>query len=681
MKKPWLKGLAAFSLRADQLEYVRLVVLAAAVGVLGALGNLGFRLLIELCRRLFLGLELEFLGIMHGGIFRLLTPLVLLSGGVGMLALNYLFPGEVLGYGFPRFLEIVNLGSGRISQRWIFIKAAGSALSLGSGASVGREGPIAQIGGAIGSAVAQFARLSTERGKVLVAAGAGAGIATTFNAPIGGLMFAQELVLLGRMELGNLTLLIIATMSGVVASRAIMGNAAVFHPGPFVLRSYFEMITYGVMGVLLGLLGAAFILMFHATARFFDQQKFPRWAKLGVGLTAVGLIAAVLPQNLSDGYPIIDRSLGGQYEFRALVALASAKMVASSLSLGCGAPGGVFGPILFIGSMAGGAFQRVSAHIFPRLTGPRGSYALVGLGAFLGAVSHAPLTALFLLFEMTQNYEIALPAMLSTIAALIVSRGLEAESIDTYPLARQGKTLEISRDRLVLTQVPVEAMMAKEVDVVHDSAPLADVLRAAGETAQATLPVVDDGGQLRGVIVTRVLLELYATRAELSHLINAYDLADRDYAMVTPQATLDDATQLLEEDAVDELPVVENLHGKRVAGLVTRRAIAQTLNRVAISLSTLATRDRGIFWATGYRIQRITVPAACEGKTLRMLEPRLRFGVSVLAVAEGDDRTSGFIPVGPDRRLKSGDLIIVAGRPVDLRRFQRDLETPAADTA
>src|SRR6202040_2530899 len=171
---------------------------------------------------------------------------------VAILLLDRIFPGDVLGYGFPNFLEMVNLGTAKLKRQWIFVKAAGAALSLGSGASVGREGPIAQVGGAIGSGVAQLRRLSPDRSKVLVAAGAGAGIATTFNAPIGGLMFAQEIVLLNQIELANLSLLIIATMSAVVTERTLIGNSAVFVPAPFVLKSYLEMITYGLMGVAIG---------------------------------------------------------------------------------------------------------------------------------------------------------------------------------------------------------------------------------------------------------------------------------------------------------------------------------------------------------------------------------------------------------------------------------------------
>ncbi len=667
--------LPALSLRADQFEYIQLILLAALVGVLGALGNLGFRALIEFFSWLFRVLEWRAIGISRGGLMELLIPLVLLSGGAGMLILNYFFPGDVFGYGFPNFLQMVNLGNARVKSRWIFVKALGAALSLGSGASVGREGPIAQIGGAIGSTVAQLRRLTPDRTKILAAAGAGAGIATTFNAPIGGLMFAQEIVLLGHTELANLTLLVIASTAAVVTSRAITGNAAVFHPRMFVLHSYWEMVTYGLMGAAFGVLGAGYIRFFHETADRFRRIELPQWLKLALGLTMVGLIAVPLPRNLSDGYPAIDEALAGQLTLGIMAALTFAKLTASSVSLGCGAPGGVFGPIFFIGAMAGGTFRQLSAMVVPHLTGPRGSYALVGLGTFLTAVSHSPLTALFLLFEMTQNYEIALPAMVATVAALVVSRAIEPESIDSLGLARAGKSLEIGKDRLVLTQIPVGAVMSKKVSVVSENTPLAEVLRLAGETAQATLPVVNGEGAFRGLIVTRDLLALLGSGGELGPLVNAYDLCRENCPTVTPESSLDEAIQLMEHEALEELPVVERPHGGgRFLGLVARISIAQTFNRVTVSLSTLAIRDSNIQWATGYRVTRIAIPAAAEGKTLKMLDPRARFGVSVLAVQDGTRPESGFTPITPDRRLKPGDLIVATGHPGDLRRFVRALE-------
>ena len=663
----------SLALRVDQFEYVQLIILAVTVGVLAALGNLGFRKLIEFFSWLFRVLEWNALGIGLGGTRRALVPLILLSGGVAILLLNRIFPGDVLGYGFPNFLEMVNLGTARLKRRWIFVKAAGAALSLGAGASVGREGPIAQVGGAIGSTIAQLRKLSPDRAKMLVAAGAGAGIATTFNAPIGGLMFAQEIVLLGHTEIANLTLLIIATFTAVITSRAIVGNAVVFVVPEFVLRSYWEMATYALMGAALGVLAAGYIRFFNATEAWFRRLKLPVWVKLEAGLAVVGVIAIWLPQNLSDGYPVINSAMAGEFGIGMLAALTCAKFFASSVSLGCGAPGGCFGPTFFIGTMAGGFFQRLSAMLIPHLTGPRGSYALVGLGAFLAGTTHAPLTALFLLWEMTHSNTIALPAMIATITALIVARAIETESIDEFGLARAGKTLQIGRERLALALIPVSAVVTRNVTMVNENTSLSEVLRTAGETAQSTLPVVNSEGELAGMIIVRDLLSMISGGQELGPLANAFDICNAHGPTVPLDANLDEASQLMEHDGLDEIPVVDSTT-RRFLGLVTGQHIAQALNRVTVSLSTLATRDPNIYWATGYRVTRITVPANAAGKTVRQLDPRARFSVTVLAVQDAGNPGGGFAPIVPDRPLKEGDELIAAGRPQDIRQFTHELE-------
>ncbi len=310
-----------------------------------------------------------------------------------------------------------------------------------------------------------------------------------------------------------------------------------------------------------------------------------------------------MPKNLSDGYPVIDLALNGKLGLAMLLALAAAKFVASVISLDSGAPGGVFGPVFFIGAMSGGAFRGLVAMIAPGIAGPRGSYALVGLGAFLGAVTHAPLTALFLLFEMTQlNYNVALPAMIATIVALVVARSIESESIDTYSLAREGKTLAIGKERLVLSQLPVASAMHRDVDTLSENAALADVLRKAGDTSQATLPVVSSEGELAGLVVTRDLLGVLAGGAELGPLVNAYDLSRRNPPVVTPESNLDQAAQMMEYEALDEIPVVEHAHGGRFLGLISRRDVSQAFNRVTVSLSAHEHRRSGNF--LGDRLSR-----------------------------------------------------------------------------
>jgi CIC family chloride channel protein len=673
---------ARSSVASSQLEYVELILLAAGVGVLAAFGNFGLRELVHFFSWFFLIHEGDLLGI-GSGWGRLLTPIILVSGGGVLLLLNYFYPGDVLGYGFPNFLETVNLGNARLRPRWIFLKAVGAALSLGCGASVGREGPIAQIGGAIGSALAQLRKLSVERAKVLIAAGAGAGIAATFNAPMGGMMFAQEIILLGETELGNLTLVLVATFSGVVTGRALTGGSALFQPAHFDVYSYWEMVTYGTMGLLLGALAAAYIHFFHWAGRFMRSLPLSQSTRLLAGLAVVGVIAIALPRNLSDGYPVIQEAFQGQIGFWLLLALAAAKFLASTISLEAGAPGGIFGPIFFIGAMAGGAFRGLANRLVPGLTGPAGSYALVGLGGFLSGVTHAPLTALLLLFEMTRgDWTVVLPAMTATIGALVVARLIEPESIDSYSLALLGKNLEIGRDRRILTQLPVSAAVKTDVTTVPADAQIAEVTRIASDTEQATLPVLNPDGGLAGLIVTRDLFSLVAGGMDLAPLLNALDLSRQNPPVLTLESNLDEAAQRMEFDALDELPVVEKGHGGKFIGLLARNEITRAFDRVSSSIATLATREENIFWASGYRVTRMRAPAGAVDKTLRELDARRRYDVSVLAVRGIAQADAGFVPCPPDRPFQADDLLIVAGSPAALRRFARELQRiPGAQPA
>jgi CBS domain-containing protein len=263
------------------------------------------------------------------------------------------------------------------------------------------------------------------------------------------------------------------------------------------------------------------------------------------------------------------------------------------------------------------------------------------------------------------------------VTALVVSRSLEHESIDTYRLVREGKTLEIGRERMVLTQVPVESVMTHEPVVVHSNVALAEVLRAAGDTAQTTLPVVDDAGVLVGIIVTHDLVAMLSAQADVAGLVNAYDICRRNCPVVTGDSNLDEAAQLMESEDLEELPVVESVPGQRgrhLTGIISRKDIGQVLNRMAVSLSTLATTGNSIFWATGYRLMRITVPEPAQGKTMVDLAPRARYGVSVLAVQKADNSGDGFVPITPEQKLNFGDTLMAAGRPPDLRRFVRELE-------
>ena len=646
----------------SERRYAWLIGLAVVTGMLGAVGNVVFREAIAGATWLFQG---RFTSLGRGGI-----PLALVTGGLTLLALDRLFPGEALGYGFPRFLEMLHLHGASVKRRWMVVKTLGAALSLGAGAAVGREGPIAQIGGSIGAAVARLGRLATEERKVLIACGAGAGIATTFNAPLGGLLFAQEIVLLGEAHLANFSLIVVATTTAVVVARGLFGNEPVFHVMPFQLDSYWECLTYGVLGVVIGLLAVGYIRFFHAVAARLRRSPWPRSVVLLAGLALVGLLDVVVPENVSDGYPVVDQALAGRLEPGHMAMLAAAKVVGSSISLGCGAPGGVFGPIFFIGAMTGGAFRGLSALLLPALTGPRGSYALVGLGAFLAATTHAPLTAIFLLFEMTQNYTVTVPALITAIVGLMIATRLEPESIDTLGLTAEGKSLHATTDRQVLDQIPVAAVYRHETETIAERATLPEVLRVVAGSRSATFPVVSDAGDLVGVLAFGALRALLLEE-NLGPLVVARDLCEPHFAKLTPEASLGEAFRLLEGEGLEDLPVVAVENPRRLLGLLSRADLIAAYNRTVAALGALPASARpGPQWADSYRVLVVPAPRAWVGRSLRDIDCRARYGVAVLAVRPDARVESGYELPDPDRPFAAHDTVVLAGPADGLRAAQ-----------
>jgi len=638
------------------------LALAVVIGVLGAAGNVVFRFSIEAATELF-----DVLGAPLG---RLGMPVMLLAGGVVLLGLDRLARGEVLGYGFPRFLEMLHLHGGRVKRRWIVLKTVGAAISLGAGAAVGREGPIAQIGGSIGGLLSRLARVPVGDRKVLVACGAAAGVAATFNAPLAAVLFAQEIVLLGEAHFTHLSLVVVSAATAVATTRELFGAEAMLTVSPFALGSYWQCLTYAMLGILLGLLAVAYTRLFHGTARRAKSLELPTPVLLLGGLALAGLITLLVPENRADGYPIINQALAGEKVWQAALVLALAKFVGSIVCLSAGAPGGVFGPIFFIGAMVGTSYRALAATILPQLTGPHGSYALVGLAGFLAATTHAPLTALFLVLEMTESYAMTVPALLTVGLAVIVSQLLEPHSIDTYGLEAEGKRLHGETLPQLLDHLPIGTAYRTGVDLVPEHLPLPDIMRLVSEGRGTTLPVVNASEQLVGVLSFGALREILLEE-NLGPIVVAADLCDRRAPTITPDSNLGEAFRRIEAAGLDEIPVVDTADPTRVLGMLSRADLIAAYNRAAGSLGTLPfdawLTDNEPAWSHGYRVITVAAPATWFGRSLREIDCRGTWGVTVLAARDVGDTGGSWEVPDPDRVFAPGDHVVLAGTAERLR--------------
>jgi CIC family chloride channel protein len=563
-------------LRTDEGTF--LVVASAIIGVLAGGTNILFRSSLQLVHDMLFLRGQSLLGIAEGGWHRILLPLLPVAGALLLIPISLLFPGEVNGYGFGSFLETVNIKGGMLKVRNILLKTIAPALTIGSGGSAGVEGPIAIIGGTVGSTVGRILRTSGSRTKLLIAAGSAAGIAATFNAPIAGVMFSTEIVLLGDYAISSFAAIVIASGIATVVSRWYYGASPAFLVPQYELRSAAELPLYLVLGLVIGLTAVFYIRTFYRMRDEFDTLKLHPQFKPVFGAFVVGCLGIFLPQIMGNGYEFIESALHENLGFLLLFVLVFVKIVATSITLGSGGAGGVFAPALFIGAMVGGSFGDIVHTFLPQATATPGAYATVGIGAFLAATTHAPLTGIFLLFEMTGNYKIIVPLMFSTIIGTLVSKRFYHDSIDTADLTRKGIKLHAGREHGIMGRIKVGEVMTTDTVTVRPDTTLKSLIETMIEHEHFYVPVVDATGSMTGIVsihdVRPVLLEERVTR-----IVNAGDIATEKVITLTPEDDLNAAMEKFSIKDLEEIPVVSVFDPRRVAGMLRRKDVIAAYNK------------------------------------------------------------------------------------------------------
>ncbi len=561
-------------------ENVRMMIIATLIGLMTGVSIIVFRTVVEGMEAFFLKGGRALLGINQGGWHLLLLPLIPMVGMVLLIPLSLLFPGEVNGYGFTKFLRKVNLEGGYIKARAILLKLISTALTIGTGNSAGVEGPIAAIGGAIGSHVGQFSKVSGARMKVYIAAGSAGGIAGIFNAPLAGIFFASEIVLLGTFEISSFSVLVIASAISTVVTRAWYGENPIFSiPAYHMVNPFVELPIYTIMALVTGL-----IAVFHIRFFYFIRDKYqalpihPQLKPL-TGAFIIGCIGMAYPQIMGSGYQFIESVSNSHGTLFLLVALIFLKIIATAITLGSGGSGGVFAPALFIGAMIGGAFGHLANMLFPTMTADPGAYATVGIGTFLAASTHAPMTAIFLLFEMTGNYMIIVPIMLTSIISTIVAKKFNEDSIDTVDFTREGIDIHEGRETAIMKSIKVGKAITEEVDFISEKANINQLLEIFSMAKGGFyFPVVDDSGKMTGIVSMQDVKNILHKSEEERVCYLVGGICSRDVIMLTPDDTLFTAMQLFDIKGIEEIPVVEDLNNKWVVGMLKRRDVLAAYN-------------------------------------------------------------------------------------------------------
>ncbi len=566
-------------------ENTFLIVLAVIIGVLGGLGNYLFRQTIELVHWLVFeqGLKHFDISLDYWAPQRLLVIFFPVTAALLLIPLWKFFARDLKG-GFAGFLVKVNLKGAKLPLRPIFTRGLGSAITLGAGGSAGQEGPIAAIGGAIGSQFGQLFKMSGDRLKVLVACGAAAGVAATFNAPIAGVFFATEIVLLSSFELASFTSIVIASGMATVVSRALLGNHSELIAPPYFMGSFWEIGLYLLLGLVIGGLAAGFIDLHVRIKDRIDAYQLHRFAKLLLGGLVVGLIGMVFPQVFGNGYEFMSQVLSGHFAWYLLAVLVVVKMVATSITLGSGMPGGLFAPCLFLGAVAGGAFGKLIAFALPDAGLSAGAYALVGMGAFLAAATHSPMTAIFLLFEITDSYEVIIPIMLTCVIGTSIARHLKKDSLETVELTRAGIDLEAGKERNIMKSLSVGEVMSRRVETVPESMTLGEFARFIERTHHTNFPLVNAAGELSGIISVQDFMGVVFEK-DLMDLVVVKELATTDVITVHPEEDLDTAMRKIGYRNIEQLPVVDRETHRKLYGIISRRDMVSAYNRALMSKS------------------------------------------------------------------------------------------------
>jgi len=661
-----------------------MVAVAIACGLAGALGAVVFRFLIRLVQALlFEGAEGIDTLLAEGFLAEAHDPLevaqalpwyermwIPAAGGLLVGPLIWFLAREAKGHGVPEVMAAVALRGGVIRSRVVAVKTLASAISIGSGGSVGREGPIVQIGSAIASTIGQWLRVPAHQLRTLVGCGAAAGIAATFNAPIAGAIFASEIIV-GNFAVAQLSPVVISSVVATAVSRFFLGNHPAFRVPPYELVSPFELLPYMFTGFVAGFVALGFIRALYGTEDLFGRLRIPEWSKAAVGGLLVGVIGIAFPHVFGVGYTGISQALHGTLPAFTMGMLLVAKVAATSITIGSGGSGGVFAPSLFLGAMTGGFLGTHIHDLFPEATAEAGAYALVTMGAVVAAATHAPISAILIIFELTQTINIIPPLMAACVVSTLVSTFLSKESIYTEKLRRRGIDLYEEESHHVLSTLYVRDVIDHDPEVLQDSAGLQTVVESVLQSDHSEFFVVNRRSELIGTIHLRELTRMLVEQEALRGLVVAEDLVETNQPTVTEDDDLDLAMRVFSRAAAEEVAVVEAGNPRKLVGSIRKRDVIHAYNQEVLrrdlagsvsSTVTIASRGEQVGLGGGYVLQEVLPPPRFFGRSLREAGIGTNYGVQVVLIRKRgrDGKSEVHVPTA-DSVIDEGDRLVVAG--------------------
>ena len=653
-------------------EHIRLTLLAVLVGFIAGLASVIFKKMILLFQSQFWRAE-SFISSVSSQPWYL-TILIPALGGLIIGPIIYYGAREAKGHGVPEIMESLIFRGGRIRTKVVAIKALASSICIGSGGSVGREGPIVQISSSVASSIGQLFRIKERGMRTLVAAGAAAGIGGTFNAPIAGALFAVE-VLLGEFGVFSFSPIIIASVISTLTSRLIIGDFSAFTVPKYTLISVWEIGPYILLGIVSGLIAIIFIKTLYFFEDKLDRIHLHPLLKPALGGLLVGAIGLGLPHIFGVGYGSIDACLQNQLGFWLAFLLIFAKILSTSLTLGSGGSGGIFAPSLFLGAMTGNFMGSIFHNYFPSSISSPGAFSLVGMGAVVAAATHAPMTAIIIIFELTNDYKIILPLMLSSIIASFLTVGIHKESIYTMKLKRRGILFKEGREVNILRSLLAKDFISQDYHVFMNTDHVEKIIDQAIGGKHHAFQIVDSDKNYVGCFALNQLKKLVPKKEVLGPFIIGQDLAVPGIQLDF-EDNLEQAMEIFGREDVAEIAVLKD---KQLVGVVKRKDVIEAYNHEIakreaasglVQKLKFTHETKTIDIGKGYRIMEIDAPYSFWDKSLKELNLKALYRTDVLLIKRKFPPQTITLP-SADEIIRKEDVLVLAGLAENIKKITK----------
>lgn len=561
-------------------DHVVLSVLALAVGLAAGFGAVAFRLAISGVQWLGFGVSEERLITGLAGTPWWLVVVVPTAGGLVIGLFRHFVMGGARAEGVPHVIEAAALNGGRMSLRTGLASAVVHAVSLGAGASTGREGPVVHLGATLAGWMVRKLHLSRSLARTLIGCGVASAVAASFNAPIAGVFFALEVVI-GHHATKALAPIVVAAVAGTVIGRIYFGAAPAFDMPGHLIISLWEFPAFAILGLVCAVAAIAFMASTFLAEDVIARIRWPEWTKPACGGVLVGAIAVFYPQVLGVGYEATDAALRAEYGLILLLVLVAAKGFATAISLGAGFGGGVFSPSLFLGAMVGGAYGVIAGTAFPEMYSGVSAYAVIGMGAVAGAVLGAPMSTILIIFELTGDYQITIAVMIATAIATLVVQQVYGRSFFHRQLERRGIELGGGHDLGLLRSLQVGDVMSPRFDAVRGDCAMGELRHRLEHAPYGELFVLDEAGRLLGVLT---YADLHRAVAELDDAAaaNALDVARRNPPVLVADDDLARALEVMQSEHEEHVPVVADRDSLIVVGFLHDRDAVHAYNRALL---------------------------------------------------------------------------------------------------